>query len=407
MPERAGLSLPTLLSQTGAFQNVHELKTSASLIPYELNVTFWSDGATKSRWAAVPSGTRINFRAAGEWTFPAGTVFVKHFELATDEARPDLTRRLETRLLVCDATGGIYGVTYKWRTDNRDADLLTTNLTEAILIKTATGVRTQNWYYPSRQDCLTCHTPLARGVLGVKTRQLNRDITYPSGITDNQLRAWDHVGLFDPKLDGPALAACSKLARADDVSQTIEDRARSFLDANCAHCHRPGGTVASFDARYDTPLVEQNLLRGSILIDEGIDGARAIAPNDIWRSIVLMRLSRLDGTKMPPLSHGESDRQGIALIRRWIESMPGPKVLPPPEISPRGGDYRKPVEVALKTSEPDAMIRYTLDGSVPTKADSLYEKPITVASPTVVRAKVFKAGFTKSITTQEVYSIGE
>jgi len=406
MPPTGQGSLPRLLSKTGAFKDASALKASAGLIPYDLNVPFWSDGASKTRWISVPTGEAVKFAPAGEWGFPPGTVFVKHFELATDETRPELKRRLETRLLVCDATGGVYGVTYKWRADYSDAELLSTNLTEAILIKTAIGTRTQTWYYPSRQDCLTCHTPLAGGVLGVKARQLNRDFKYPSDVTDNQLRAWNHAGLFKTKLNEAELSGYSKLAAADDPMRSLEDRARSYLDANCAHCHRPGGTVAMFDARYDTPLTNQNLIGAPVLIDEGIDGARAIAPNDIWRSILFMRLGRLDGTRMPPLAHSELDRQGLALLRRWIESLPGPPVLAPPVISPPGGNHDRAVVVTLKSVEPGASIRYTLDGSVPTSGDPLYEKPIELSGPTVLRAKSFKPGCIRSITAQEVFTVG-
>src|SRR5439155_18705751 len=137
-----------------------------------------------------------------------------------------------------------------------------------IAIKTATGTRTQLWYYPSRADCLVCHTPLAGGVLGVKTRQLNRELKFPSGITDNELRAWNHIGLFDTNLAQAELKTFPTLARADDAARTLEDRARSYLDVNCANCHRPGGTVAFFDARYDTPLAEQGLIGGRVLIDQ-------------------------------------------------------------------------------------------------------------------------------------------
>ena len=412
MPERDTGALPPLLSQTGAFKDTARLVPADGLIPYDINVPFWSDGAAKTRWMAAPkpdtrSVGKIGFRPTGEWSFPKGTVFVKHFELGTDETRPEVKRRLETRLLVRDADGGVYGAAYKWRPDNSDADLLAANLTEAIVIKTAAGTRTQMWYYPSRQDCLVCHTVQAGLVLGVKTRQMNRDFPYPSGRADNQLRAWNRLGLFDPPLDEARLPDYASLAGADDAGRSLEDRARSYLDANCAHCHRPGGTVAYFDARYDTPLKQQNLIAGQILIDEGIDGARAIAPNDIWRSLIYMRAGSLEAIKMPQLAHNAVDEQGMRLLRQWIESMPGPPVLPPPEISPPQGRYERPVEVVLKEAEPGAGIRYTLDGSLPTGADPLYEKPILLSGPAILRAKAFKPGFTKSITAQQVFVIGD
>jgi len=405
LPDRADGALPPRLSQTGAFKDVRRLLPDNALIPYDLILSFWSDGATKSRWIAVPGNAAIKFAPAGEWAFPPGTVFVKHFELATDETRPDRRRRLETRLLVCDRAGGVYGATYKWRPDNSDADLLNTNLTEAIAIKTATGTRTQMWYYPSRQDCLACHTANAGGVLGVKTRQLNRDFTYPSGVTDNELRAWNHIGLLEPKFAEAELPDFPRLARADDPTRSLADRARSYLDVNCAQCHRPRGTVAYFDARYDTPLAKQGLIDGPVLIDERIDSPRIIAPNDPWRSILFMRANTTEPFKMPPLARNTIDEQGMNLLRQWIDSLPGPPVLPPPEITPRGGNYDRPVAVTLK-SEPDAIIRYTLDGTVPTASDSLYEKPIQLRGPTILRAKAFRPGCTKSITAQEIFIIG-
>ena len=411
MPPLATGAFPPLLSQTGAFADTPGMVPSGGLIPYDVIVPFWSDGAEKSRWISVPAGKKIKFAPTGEWTFPPGTIFVKTFEMPMDETHPAVKRRLETRLLVCDAAGGVYGACYKWRADNSDADLLPTNLTETISIETATGVRTQAWYYPSRQDCLTCHTANAGLVLGVKTRQLNRAFTYPSGITDNELRAWSHAGLFDTNfdnlnnLDGGDLKTFPALARTDDPARSLTDRARSYLDANCAQCHRPKGTVAYFDARYDTPLAEQNLIKGPVLIDERIDNPHVIAPNDIWRSILYLRTDTLEAYRMPPLARNTIDERGMALLRQWIESLPGPPVLPPPAISPVGGNYDHSVTVVLK-SEPGVTIRYTVDGTVPTPSDLLYEKPVQLASPTILRAKAFKPGYTRSVTSQEIFIIG-
>ena len=407
MPPRADGKIPLLLSQTGVFGNTAKRIPSTGLIPYELVVAFWSDGADKSRWIALPSGN-IAFSATGEWRFPPGTVFVKNFDLPTDAAHPSTIRRLETRLLVCDSAGGVYGAVYKWRADGSDADLLAGSQTENIPIRSANGeVLEQSWYFPSRQDCLTCHTANAGGVLGVKTRQLNRSFTYPSGVSDNELRTWNHLGLFAPRFKDKDLRTFATLAPADDTSRTLEDRARSYLDANCAQCHRPGGTVANFDARYDTPLTSQALIDGPVLIDQGIDHPRVISPHDIWRSIAYMRANTLGDIRMPPLARETIDQKGMQLLKEWINSMPGPPVLPPPVISPPGGTFAGPVEISLTMSEAGSDIRYTVDGTIPSATDTRYERPIKLTGPAVLRARAFKEGFTRSITEQQVFIIGK
>jgi uncharacterized repeat protein (TIGR03806 family) len=396
MPDHSDGVLPALLSQTGAFEDTRQLIASEGLIPYELNLSFWSDGAHKLRWMALPSA-KIGFAPRGEWKFPPGTVFVKQFELATNESRPQQRRRLETRLLVCAANGSVYGATYKWRPDNSDADLLATNLSENILIQTATGPRTQTWYYPSREDCRTCHTDRAGQVLGVKTRQFSRDL----------LNSWNCLGLFDPPPTEAVLASCEFLARSDDIGRSLEDRARSYLDVNCANCHRPGGTVGYFDARYDTPLAQQGLIDGPVLIDEGIDHARIIAPNDRWRSILYMRANTVEAFKMPPIARQTVDQSGMDLLRQWIESLGGRPALAPPDFSLPAGNYAKAIEVKLTQPEPGVEIRYTVDGSIPGTTDPLYTQPLHLANSATVRAKAFKTGYTRSITAQATFIVGE
>lgn len=407
MPSEADGRMPLLLSQTGVFSDTRKRIANPGLIPYDLNVAFWSDGADKLRWTAIPEG-KIVFSPSGEWRFPAGTVFVKSFDLPLDAANPGIKRRLETRILVRDSRGGVYGVVYKWRPDGSDADLLPAGATENIPVKSATGeVHEQTWYYPSRQDCLTCHTSGAGGVLGVKTRQLNRSFTYPSGVADNELRTWNHLRLFAPAFKENAVQKFAALAAGDDITRPLVDRARSYLDANCAQCHRPGGTVANFDARYDTPLEKQALIDGPVLIDQGIDRPRVISPHDIWRSIAYMRVDTMGDIRMPPLARETIDQKGVQLLGEWINSMPGPPVLAPPRISPQGGTYAQPVEVSLTSSEPGAQVRYTLDGTVPGSNDKLYDKPIKLSGPAVLRTRAFKPGFTRSITTQQVFIIGK
>ena len=405
MPDSAEGTMPRLLSQTGAFADTASMTPSLGIIPYDLIVAFWSDGAEKTRYAAIPQG-QVRFSPDAEWQFPAGTVFIKTFELPIDEAHPAHRRRLETRLLVRDRMGGVYGVDYKWRADGSDAELLTGAETETIPIRAASGeMRTQTWYYPSRQDCMTCHTTGAGLVLGIKTRQMNRTLQYPSGVIRNELIEWQRLGLFTPRIN-QAVKSYPSLAAADDTRRSLEDRARSYLDANCSHCHRPMGTVANFDARYSTALDRQALIDGPVLIDQGIDRPRVISPHDIWRSIAYLRVNTNDDIHMPPLARETIDVRGVALLREWIESMPGRDVLAPPSIEPAGGNFAGSVMVRLTENEPGAEVRYTLDGSVPGPADALYTAPIRLTGATVLRARAFKNGFTRSITSQQVFEVG-
>jgi mono/diheme cytochrome c family protein len=315
-PTNGAFAFPPLLSATGAFSNVSTLTPSTGLIPYTVNSPLWSDAAIKSRWIAVPndgppftSDEQISFVPAGEWAFPNGTVFVKHFELTVNEITGE-RKRLETRLLVRNATGAVYGVTYKWRADNTDADLLPSGLDEDIPITTSTGTtRIQRWSYPSRGQCLICHNSVADYVLGVKTHQLNGNFTYPStGRTDNQLRTFAHVGLLNPTPNEADIPNFLKSVAVTNTSVPIQYRMRSWIDANCSQCHRPGGFGPAFDARFYTPLENQDLL-GNVVYFRDIDG-----------SPLYQRDNALDDRKMPPLAKNLVDEHAMATLRQWIAS---------------------------------------------------------------------------------------
>jgi uncharacterized repeat protein (TIGR03806 family) len=415
MPTTIDGTLPARLSLTGAFTNTTALIPANTLIPYTVNVPLWSDNAQKTRWLMVPNDgppyearEQIAFAPTGEWTFPAGTIFVKHFELATNDTNPTLTRRLETRLLVRDPFGSVYGVTYKWRPDNTDADLLTNSLSEAISITTATGTRTQIWYYPSPNDCLTCHTPAADYVLGVKARQLNGPFTYPSsGITDNQLRSLNRTGLFYPAFDDTELPGFAHLAPLTNAGASLEDRARSYLDANCAQCHRPGGTGPTFDARYDTPLPSQNIINAILQKgDLGYDNARVVVPKDVWRSVLYHRMNSTDNAiKMPQLARNLIDPTAVQVISNWINTLPGTPALAPPAIIPAGGNFVGPINVTLAHEDTNATLRYTLDSSLPTTNSPLYGGPFPLSNSVVLKAKAFELGFSDSVASSALFSI--
>lgn len=149
-PSNGGTQPPATLSSTDAFTDLTSLTPIPGLIPYEVNSPLWSDGAHKQRWIAIPSdGVRdsaseqIVFDAEAPWTFPAGTVAIKHFELPTNANSPSQIRRLETRFLVATGNGDFYGLTYRWRADGSDADLLTNGASDDIQVTEICSISTR------------------------------------------------------------------------------------------------------------------------------------------------------------------------------------------------------------------------------------------------------------------------
>lgn len=324
LPATAEEPLPATLSATGIFTD-RNLSPRAGIVPYGLNSTIWADGATVRRWVALPEGKKVGFSPTAEFKWPGGTVFIQHFEMAT-EGNP--ARRLETRLLVLDATGVFgYGANYRWRTDGSDADLVDAAGQEEVLKVTdkSGATREQTWSYPSRALCFMCHTPNAGFVLGPKTRQLNGDFTYPGGKVHNQLRAWNRLRLFDTPLDEKLIPSYPKTCAADDPSAPLEDRVRSYLDGNCAHCHRPGGTGAGWDARYETPLASQGIVGGEVRNTFGIEGARIVAPGDLAKSLLHTRMAATGiAERMPPVSRNVPDTVALDVLGKWIRGLKEP-----------------------------------------------------------------------------------
>jgi len=414
MPTTYNGALPALVSLTGIFSNTTNMTPVSSLIPYMPNTPLWSDGALKTRYFSVPNtggvvtaSEQIAFVSTNSWTFPAGTVFVKTFELNTDTTNPNVRHRLETRLLVRDINGAVYGVTYKWRADNSDADLLSSSLIENIQITNATGISTQMWYYPSPADCLTCHTPAANYVLGVSSRQLNGSLTYPgSGVTDNQLRTLNQLGLFSPAFDEASITNFEKLSALTNLTASLEERVRSYLDANCAQCHRPGGTGITFDARYDTPLNGQSITNFPASFSLGYDRACIVKAQDIWRSMIYERMNTTNpATKMPPLARNLIDTNAVAVITAWINSLPGLPALAPPAIAPNGGTFFATVGVALHGPDTNAALYYSLDGSLPTTNSLLYTGPFTISNNVTVNANAFETGYDNSVAASALFNV--
>jgi uncharacterized repeat protein (TIGR03806 family) len=298
-------TFPQKLSQTGCFDPEDPKTPVAGLIPFDVVSPLWSDGADKSRHIGIPDGTTIGIMPDQDWDLPIGSVVTKTFSVAG--------QRIETRLFMRHADGGWAGYTYEWDADGRDATLLPAGKLRPLDAGTS-------WAYPSRTQCIQCHSVAAGGTLGLETQQLNRDFVYPStNRISNQLATLEHIGMFATPVGAPETAP--RLAEPTG-SDAVEARARSYLHANCAHCHRPmGGGQGMMDLRFaqsfaDTKTCDATNSQGPVM-----DATKLVMPGSPESSILSLRLHATDNKRMPPVGVTISDNAGAAVIDDWIRSL--------------------------------------------------------------------------------------
>ncbi len=301
---------PAQLSQTGCVVAANPQQPAPGLIPYAINAPFWSDGASKERWLALPDGQSMTVRTDGDWDFPNRSVLMKNFRVGT--------RLIETRLLMRHPDGSWGGFTYEWNAQQTDATLLEGGAVRDL----GNG---QNWIFPSEAQCLICHTQVANLALGLETSQLNRALTYTqTGRTANELATLSHIGLLSP----PITDSTTQPVMPDpaDTTATLTNRARAYLHTNCSQCHRANGpTPSNMDLRYTTALNATNACNATPTAgDLGIGAnARLIAPGSAANSILVNRANRRDGNAMPPLGSNRVDTDGVTLLTQWVNSLTG------------------------------------------------------------------------------------
>ena len=379
--EKRVSKFPKKLSESGLFKSVKGHVMEEALIPYSVNAVLWSDGAAKQRWLGLPKDAKIDYRKTRGWDLPDQTVIVKSFYLDTEEGNPNSRRWIETRFLTRQGTEW-YGYSYAWNDEESEGTLIEAKGADReFTIKTKAGAKKLNWRYPSRSECMVCHSRAANYVLGLSELQFNHDFEYlPSpqagegpgvrgnGVKENQLVLFERLGLFnrfnwkaemrekvfqelkakgrtsreieeeiakrmatrDQRPPAPssllpfAPDKLKKLVDPYDKKQDLNARVRSYLHSNCSQCHvEAGGGNAAMELEFTKTPDEMKIFDVKPQHDSfGIKDARIIAPGHPERSVMLHRISQRDKGHMPPLATRVVDQEMVAAMREWIRTMP-------------------------------------------------------------------------------------
>ncbi len=336
LPDSLSIVPKEKLSDYGFFTSpLADLKPTAQVFSYDVNAPLFSDYAEKARFIYLPAGQQMTYQSDAAFDLPVGAVIIKNFYYFNDAAKPESGRRiLESRLLRRETTGW-KALVYVWNADQTDALLEVAGSTLPIEWQTAEG-KTQKLDYivPNLNQCKGCHSYDGQFVpIGITARQLNH-----LGNTSNQLLNWQKLGYlnlpanFDP-ITAPHLtdyrlsdAALQQQHPELPVTEYAAARARSYLDANCAHCHNahgPASTSGMFLGINEQDLEKLGVNKTPVAAGRGSGNRRyGIVPGKPNESIVVYRMESDDpGIRMPELGRQLKHKEGVEMVKAWIREM--------------------------------------------------------------------------------------
>ena len=336
----ASVDYPQRLSDWGVIERRGDrLVLGEGVIPYDVNTPLFADYAQKLRTVWLPPGQSAKFNADQAYDLPVGTLISKTFFYPIDRGvvqaaegwdgqveALDLARArlLETRLLVRQA-GGWEALAYVWHGDEAWLSITGTIIPLPLAPPEGGTPRAINYMVPSRNQCASCHVTGQEGdalmPIGLTTRQLNRGYGGGPGnqIADLQSAGW---------LEGTApRAAWARNADWADPDASPSHLARSYLDANCGHCHNPAGRADTTGLWLNTHhglLRRLGLCKPPIAAGQGTGGRRySIVPGQPDASILVFRMADDDpATRMPELGRSIVHRRGLAVVSDWIAALP-------------------------------------------------------------------------------------
>ncbi len=159
--------------------------------------------------------------------------------------------------------------------------------------------------------------------IGPKVRLLNHDFEYKDGKA-NQLKKWTSLNMIKDLPDLTTLPHTPDYG--DPIDGSIDERARAWIDINCAHCHRlgaPGETSGLFLNIEETDPTRLGVFKPPVAAGRGSgDRLHTIVPGEPKKSIMIYRMESTDpGIRMPELGRRLVHKEGVELVRNWIKGM--------------------------------------------------------------------------------------
>lgn len=309
----AGDSLPPRLADFGFFTDRAATRPNARVLAYALNTPLFSDYSDKQRFIYLPPGTRLGWRDTGVLEFPVGAAIIKSFGYPADMRSPGgAYRMLETRVLLHRASGWV-ALPYVWNAERTDAVLRRGGTRLAVdWIDTMGQAQSISYAVPNQNQCKECHSSGGALVpIGPRGDNLN---------DGTRLQHWASLGLVDLP------ARLPRLVRWDDAAAPVADRARAYLDVNCAHCHNRTGS-ASNSGLYlgvgERDPVALGIGKRPVAAGRGSGGFDfAIEPGHPARSILVHRMRSTEpGIAMPEIGRATVHDEAVGLIESWIAAM--------------------------------------------------------------------------------------